>query len=40
MTIDPELRDVVQDIYIRKCEKKDGKLWNIEIDKLPQVKPT
>ncbi len=39
ITIDAELRDVVQDIYIRKCEKKDGKLWNIEIDKLPQVKP-
>jgi branched-chain amino acid transport system substrate-binding protein len=39
ITIDAELRDIVQDIYIRKCEKKDGKLWNIEIDKLPQVKP-
>ncbi|HTS84580.1 MAG TPA: ABC transporter substrate-binding protein [Usitatibacter sp.] len=39
MTIDPEMRDVIQDVYIRRCEQKDGHLWNIEIDKLPQVKP-
>ncbi|HEY2628147.1 MAG TPA: ABC transporter substrate-binding protein [Usitatibacter sp.] len=39
ITIDAELRDIVQDVYIRRCEQKDGKLWNIEIDKLPQVKP-
>ncbi|MFZ3322236.1 MAG: ABC transporter substrate-binding protein [Usitatibacter sp.] len=39
MTIDAELRDVIQDVYIRRCERKDGKLWNIEIDKLPQVRP-
>ncbi|HUL57015.1 MAG TPA: ABC transporter substrate-binding protein, partial [Usitatibacter sp.] len=39
ISIDPGTRDVVQDIYIRRCEMKDGKIWNIEIDKLPQVKP-
>ena len=38
MSIDPETRDVVQTIYIRKCEMKDGKLWNIEFDKIENVK--
>jgi branched-chain amino acid transport system substrate-binding protein len=37
--IDAETRDIVQDIYIRRCEKKDGKLWNIEFDKIEKVKP-
>ena len=37
--IDPESRDIVQDIYIRRCEMKDGKLWNIEFDKIEKVKP-
>src|SRR5205085_10730678 len=32
MSIDPVTRDVVQNIYIRRCEMKDGKLWNIEFD--------
>jgi branched-chain amino acid transport system substrate-binding protein len=39
ITIDAELRDIVQDVYIRRCESVGGKLWNVEIDKLPQVKP-
>jgi len=34
----PEERDVVQNIYIRRCEMKDGKLWNIEFDKVENVK--
>lgn len=38
MTIDPNTRDIVQDIYIRKVERKDGQLWNIEFDKIPNVK--
>ena len=36
--IDPETRDVVQDVYIRKVEKKNGELYNIEFDKFPQQK--
>ena len=36
--IDPETRDVVHDIYIRKVEKVDGQLWNVEFDKVPDVK--
>jgi branched-chain amino acid transport system substrate-binding protein len=38
MTIDPQTRDVIQDVYIRKVEKKDGELYNIEFDVVKQVK--
>src|SRR5215468_3303388 len=30
ISIDPDTRDIVQNVYIRKVEKKDGKLWNME----------
>ena len=36
--IDPETRDIVQNVYIRRTEKKDGKLENVEFDTIPQVK--
>jgi len=36
--IDAQTRDIVQDIYIRKVEKKDGQLWNIEFDSVKAVK--
>lgn len=36
--IDAQTRDIVQDIYIRKVERKDGQLWNIEFDTLKAVK--
>jgi branched-chain amino acid transport system substrate-binding protein len=38
VTIDPETRDITQTVYIRKVEKKDGKLANVEFDKIPDVK--
>jgi branched-chain amino acid transport system substrate-binding protein len=38
MAIDPQTRDVVQTVYIRKVEKQDGKLVNVEIAKFPGVK--
>ena len=38
MSIDPATRDVVQTVYIRKAEMRDGKLWNIEFDKVDNVK--
>ncbi len=38
MMIDPETRDVVQNVYIRRVEKVDGKLVNVEFDKLEMVK--
>jgi branched-chain amino acid transport system substrate-binding protein len=36
--IDPETRDIIQNIYIRRAEKVDGKLQNVEISTIPQVK--
>jgi branched-chain amino acid transport system substrate-binding protein len=36
--IDAQTRDIVQDVYLRKVEKKDGQLWNIEFDVLKGVK--
>jgi branched-chain amino acid transport system substrate-binding protein len=36
--IDPETRDIVQNIYIRKVEKKDGELYNVEFETVPMVK--
>lgn len=38
MQIDPEEREVVQNIYIRRVERRDGKLVNIDIDTVPMVK--
>ncbi len=36
--IDPDTRDIVQTVYIRRVEKVDGTLYNIEFDKFPDVK--
>jgi len=36
--IDPETRDIVQTVYIRRVEKVDGQLRNVEIDKIENVK--
>ena len=36
--IDAQTRDVVHDMYIRKVERKDGQLWNIEFDSIKQMK--
>jgi branched-chain amino acid transport system substrate-binding protein len=36
--IDPNTRDIVQNIYIREVKKVDGKLANVEIATIPQVK--
>ncbi len=38
MSIDPATRDVVQDVYIRKCESVGGKLWNVEFETIERVK--
>ncbi len=38
MSIDPETRDVVETVYIRRVEKVDGKLVNVEFDKVENVK--
>jgi branched-chain amino acid transport system substrate-binding protein len=36
--IDPDTRDIVQNIYVRKVESKDGKLYNMEFETIPMVK--
>jgi branched-chain amino acid transport system substrate-binding protein len=38
MSIDPETRDVVQTVYIRRVEKVGGELVNVEFDKVENVK--
>jgi branched-chain amino acid transport system substrate-binding protein len=38
MSIDPETRDVVQNVYIREVKEVDGKLQNVIIDEIPNVK--
>jgi branched-chain amino acid transport system substrate-binding protein len=37
MKIDPETRDVVQTVYIRRVEKVSGQLVNVEFDKIENV---
>jgi branched-chain amino acid transport system substrate-binding protein len=36
--IDPETRDIVQTVYIRRVEKLNGILYNVEFDKFPEVR--
>ena len=36
--IDAQTRDIVQDVYLRKVEKKDGQLYNVEFDVIKDVK--
>jgi branched-chain amino acid transport system substrate-binding protein len=38
ISIDPETRDIVQNVYIRRVEKVGGKLVNVEFDKVEHVK--
>lgn len=38
MSIDPETRDVVQTVYIREVQEVDGKLQNVIIDQIENVK--
>jgi branched-chain amino acid transport system substrate-binding protein len=38
MFIDAQTRDVVHNMYLRKVEKKDGKLYNVEFDVIKDMK--
>ncbi|MGG5823242.1 ABC transporter substrate-binding protein [Falsiroseomonas sp. HW251] len=38
VTIDQQSRDIVQDMYIRRTERRDGQIWNIEFDTIRQVR--
>jgi branched-chain amino acid transport system substrate-binding protein len=36
--IDAQTRDIVQNVYLRKVERKNGKLYNVEFDVIKDVK--
>jgi branched-chain amino acid transport system substrate-binding protein len=38
ISIDPETRDIVQNIYMRKVEKVNGELYNVEFQTFEAVK--
>ncbi|MBX9738828.1 MAG: ABC transporter substrate-binding protein [Beijerinckiaceae bacterium] len=38
ISIDPQTRDIVQNVYIRKVERRDGALWNVEFETAPSVR--
>jgi branched-chain amino acid transport system substrate-binding protein len=38
ISIDPETRDIINTVYIRRVEKVDGQLRNVEFDKVENVK--
>ena len=38
ISIDPETRDIIQNVYIRKVEKVDGKLYNQEFQTFENIK--
>jgi branched-chain amino acid transport system substrate-binding protein len=38
VSIDPATRDIVQNIYMRKVERRNGELYNVEFETFPGVK--
>jgi branched-chain amino acid transport system substrate-binding protein len=38
VSIDPETRDIIQNVYVRKVEKVGGELYNVEFDTIANVK--
>jgi branched-chain amino acid transport system substrate-binding protein len=38
ISIDPETRDIIQNVYIRKVERVNGELFNVEFVTIPGVK--
>jgi branched-chain amino acid transport system substrate-binding protein len=38
ISIDPETRDIIQNVYVRKVEKKNGQLYNVEFATYNDVK--
>jgi branched-chain amino acid transport system substrate-binding protein len=38
ITIDPQTREVIQDVYMRRIERVDGELYNVEFEKYEAVK--
>jgi len=38
ISIDPETRDIIQNVYMRKVEKKGGELYNVEFGTFEGIK--
>jgi branched-chain amino acid transport system substrate-binding protein len=38
ISIDPDTRDIIQNVYMRRVEKIGGQLWNVEFETFPNVK--
>lgn len=38
ISIDPQTRDIIQNVYVRRVEKVDGELYNVEFATVPNVK--
>jgi branched-chain amino acid transport system substrate-binding protein len=38
ISIDPQTRDIVQTVYVRRVERRNNELWNVEFDKFENVK--
>ena len=38
ITIDPETRETIQNVYVRKIERQNGELYNVEFATIPNVK--
>jgi len=38
ISIDPDTRDIIQNIYIREVRKVDGELANVEFETIANVK--
>ncbi len=38
ISIDPQTRDIIHNVYIRRVEKKNGQLYNVEFATFPAVK--
>lgn len=38
VTVDPETREMIQNIYIRKVGRVDGELYNLEFETIPDFK--
>lgn len=38
ISIDPDTRDIIQNIYVRKVDRQNGELYNVEFATIPNVK--
>jgi branched-chain amino acid transport system substrate-binding protein len=36
--VDPQTRDLIENVYIRRTEKLNGRLVNVEIETIPMVR--